>query len=294
MARKPNSLAANTREMMESVVLPGACALLGSRLGGRLLDSLAGMESLFRAHVDAMARGRRRISNADGDAAFRFQARRYCLAEHRDFYRSRWFGPRLAARHLRDRDAPWPERGGFLALGFHRAGGFHVLDDLAAHGFRPLFLHRPPAPGSVVSRLTAHWRVNHLRRMGGGELLATGGSYQRIRDALGNSAVVVALADVPADAGQSSCEVTVAGCRLKLRSGLFRLAVEARVPVVFFHTALDSASSYRLHVSQARIFDTAEMLARQAGAELETSLRADDAAWHYLNGVEHLLSENAR
>lgn len=288
-ARRRTDFRAALRQLAGRVLLPGAVTLAGRRAGRVLLDRAARWQRLYRAEVAAMTTGHRLLTGREDPAGLARRLRRQLLMEHAGCLRSRLLGSRRAARAVSRVQGAWPADGPFLAFGFHRAGGFAVLDHLAAAGHAPVFLHTPAQEGTAVDRWLGRLESRQLARLGRGELLTTGGSYGRIRELLGGGRVVVALVDAPPAPGQSTVALEILGHAMRLRDGLFRLAAEAGVPVVFFHTLLRDDGTYELVLERLDPPLDAEHVGRAAARALDESLRRDAPGWLYLNGLGSFL-----
>lgn len=241
-----------------------------------------------------MSKGYRLLTGDPPDSALRRRLRLQLLMERASWFRSRLFGVRRAVRIIGRVNGNWPARGPFLAYGFHRAGGFAVLDHLASVGHAPVTLQGPVIHGRGIERRLGRIASRQMARLGGGELLTTGGSYRRIKQLTKEGRVVLATVDVPPIEGQATKEIQVKGFQLHFPEGLFRLAAELGVPVAFFHTRLEDDGRYTLSVRTLFAPDTPEAVSQAAAEMLEESLRQDPTGWLYLNGLESLLTPSAR
>jgi hypothetical protein len=282
------------RQLVGLVLIPVVIVLAGRRLGWNLVGIGSRWERLYAPEVSAMAQGYHLLTGRAPDESLRRRLRRQLLMERASWFRSRLLGVRSAARIIGRVEGGWPERGPFLAYGFHRAGGFAVLDHLAAAGHAPIFLHAPPSPGTRIERWLGRMASRQLARLGAGELLTTGGSYQRIRQLTEQGRVVLATVDAPPSDGQSTTDIQVPGLRLRFPEGLFRLAAELAVPVAFFYTRLDDDGRHTLVIRTMDRPASLQAVSRAAGEMLTESLDQDPAGWLYLNGLEAFLTRASR
>lgn len=278
------------RQLVGLVLIPIGIVLAGRRLGWKLVGTGCRWERLYAPEVSAMARGYHLLTGRTPDESLRRRLRRQLLMERASWFRSRLLGVRSAARIIARVEGEWPERGPFLAYGFHRAGGFAVLDHLAAAGHAPIFLHAPPSPGTRIERWLGRMASRQLARLGAGELLRTGGSYQRIRQLTEQGRVVLATVDAPPTEGQSTTDIQVLDLRLRFPEGLFRLAAELAVPVAFFYTRLDEDGRQTLVVRKLDKPGSPQAVSQIAAEVLAESLEQDPAGWLYLNGLEAFLT----
>lgn len=281
------------RQLVGLVLIPVAVVLSGRRLGWKLVGIGCRWDRLYAPEVSAMARGYQLLTGQAPDESLRRRLRRQLLMERASWFRSRLLGVRSAARIIGRVEGGWPERGPFLAYGFHRAGGFATLDHLAASGHAPVTLQGPVSQGTGIECWLGRMASRQMARLGDGELLITGGSYRRIKNLTGQGRVVLATVDVPPAEGQAVMDIRVLGMRLQFPEGLFRLAAELGVPVAFFYTRLGEDGRYTLVVRTLDAPDSPQAVSRAAAEVLADSLEQDPAGWLYLNGLEAFLARTS-
>ena len=179
----------------------------------------------------------------------------------------------------------WPKEP-FVALGLHWGAGFPVLDHLLRSGRQPAFVYRPENPATfdrVPQRLQDRLHLRALNSFG--NCIRVGGAYRKITAALSEGHVPVALIDAPVAGKAQTLTVDCEQFRITLRSGMFRLLAEHKVPMVWFRCGQAVSASARptarlLQISPLFHADSAEVIAQEAASFLLDTLQHDAAQWH--------------
>lgn len=282
----------NGRDGIELFLLPGLALVLPWRLCFRLYRHLAGCDWLYRRETSA-ALAVAAAQGLAGDAVVWTRAFRLTrLVDHADLYLSRFRGGAWMRRHLRLCEGDWPDDGRpFLAITFHWASGLWGLRHLRDHRGPAAVLVRDIPAGAFAGRpllgLYARLRTAETAAAGGtGVIYADARSLAGIRRRLGDGMRVVALLDVPVEAGQQSLACDLLGQPAHFPRGLLYLAVNRRIPVVVYEVSVDRASGQRLlRVECLGVADDEQALLGRLVARLERLVRADPPSWHHWPGL---------
>jgi hypothetical protein len=281
------------RDLLELVLLPGLAALLPWSLAFRLLRRLARAMSPYADATNA-ALAQAGARGWVGDAAHWLLVRRViALVDHADLYLARTRSDRWLARHL-DVQGEWPPAGqpGLICT-FHWGAGMWALRHARKSG---LTAHPLVAPlngahfaGRRVLLAYARARTAEVTRSLGCPALDTSGSLRPVLGALQRGEQVMAAIDVPADQVSASEEIGLLGMRARVPRGLFRLAVDKRLPVTVYLTGLNVGTGRRLlRIHQLGVYEDLAQLMQDVFAFLDEAIREDPPAWHFWGEADRI------
>jgi len=173
----------------------------------------------------------------------------------------------------------WPE-GPFIALGTHWGAGLPTLAHLHIAKRHPCFVYRPEPAEVFVSR-SQRWahaiHIKAMEKMGG--MIALGGAYRQIMDALASNKTPVILMDAPAE-GRPTLTGSSAGYQLVVRAGLLQMLCKEGIRFAFYRCGFDPVGHKRqLHIDPVRLERSPQAIADVAAAHLKEALSVDAAQW---------------
>jgi hypothetical protein len=274
------------------MLLPGIALLMPWRLCFQFYRWLAGHDWLYRGETRAAvaAAASQGLVREPRDWARAYRLMR--LVDHADLNLSRFRGERWMRRYVEVRNGAWPLSGGpFLAITFHWGSGLWGLRHMRQNA-RPAAVLVRDIPASLFAGrpVLAHYADLRTRETaaagGGGVIYATVTSLAQIRRRFRNGGNMVALLDVPPEAGQKHLECEFLGRRAAFPRGLIHLAVSEKMPVVVYDVSLDRESGKRvLSIDSLGKFEDEQALLGLLVARLEAMIRRDPASWHHWPGV---------
>lgn len=283
---------------------PLTAAVLPERLRFRLLSWVARSDRVEYPEESAAYAGATRFGfarlGADGaadsdEAAWQRAWRLVQLVDHFDLFSALLRTPASLTRGTEVVGA-WPTHGPFLAITYHWGGGLGALAHLATGG---RIAHFVSARFDRASLGFDPWRWRYaalrgriIERASGGAIIYTGGASARIREAFAKGHCVIGLCDAVIDSDRSRLEAPFGSLSVSIPTGLLRLAVTSRVPVVSFAAGFDRATGRRnLWIDDARVFDDAGELARTLARRLFELVERDPPAWHMWPHAQRLLND---
>ena len=293
MSSTSKRLRTESRDLMELVVLPGLAALLPWRMGFRLLRRLCEM---LRPYADAVDSASRHAAARGwvGDATHWSRVRRLVtLIDHADLYLSRTRSDAWLRRHV-EVEGKWPAPGqpGILFT-FHWGAGMWGLRHARAAGLQAHALVAPLDGAQFAGRRIlyayARARTAEVARALRCPTLDTSSSLRPMLQALRRGEQVVAAVDVPSDQVSASAEVRLLGLAAQMPRGLFRVAVDQRVPVSVYLTGIDVGTGRRLlRIHQLGVRDNVELLAAEVFAFLDAAICEDPPSWHFWGEADRI------
>ncbi|HET9034187.1 MAG TPA: hypothetical protein VFN25_14940 [Dokdonella sp.] len=274
----------NVADLISLFVVPIFVALLPWSIGFRVLKGLARYDRRHRAAVEQAWQAAKAHLPEQNEADWKRRFRLLRLLERTDtwlvlFRSSRWWARRI------DQVGEWPKQGGpFVLLTYHWGGGQWVWRQLHHHDIQAHFLAKRAAVSDLgagrVSLWYARFRELGIRRPGNREIIYTGGSSEKIQDALRMGRSVVGMMDVPAASHQASLQRPLLDGAIRFPIGLARLANELDVPVVVFSCAFDINNGRRmLNVISLPAGTPVETTASVYVQHLGACLQAENAFW---------------
>jgi hypothetical protein len=188
-------------------------------------------------------------------------------------------------------EGSWPTVTPFMAVTLHWGNGLWSLRHLCRHGYHAALVSAPIGEsGDGARNLRSRYsllRNQEVARASGRPVIYTGRSLANIRAHLAANGVLVALLDVPRDQTPESIPASLIGRDSTLPRGLFRLAAELRIPMVFFRLGTDIANGERRLVIYPEVSSRSEFeLARAYSEFFNATLKIDFAAWHRWSDVD--------
>ncbi|MBL8513926.1 MAG: hypothetical protein JNJ55_08030 [Betaproteobacteria bacterium] len=279
-SRKP------TNHWLPLVGLPLISVLMPWPLAFRLLRWFARTSTCFDEFVDPALTNMRKAMGSQALPAdeFKWRHRLLRLIDQTDAWLAATRSHRWFRRHV-DVEGQWPETP-FVALGFHYGAGTFIWKHFAHARATAHFLAQradleQPGPGGALP-WNLRIRKALIERATGSPIIATGGSFERMRDILSRGEVMVVLVDTPAHGTRQSHEGRLFGKRFTLPTGVFELARRARVPLVPWSMHFDPRSGRRkltIHPALNPGMDNAR-LTQESLSVLESLLTQDPAGWH--------------
>lgn len=274
------------RDLLELVLLPGLAALLPWRIAFRMLRRLARWLRPYGPAVAAAQAQAAAFGWVGNSGHWTLVRRLVTLVDHADLYLARTRSDRWISKHMQVQ-GQWPEPGRAAILcSFHWGAGMWGLRDARKAGLQ---VHALVAPlegqhfnGRTVLRAYARARTAEVARALGSPTLDTTASLRPALQALRRGEQVLGVVDVPADQVNASQELQLLGRAVRVPRGLFRLAVDQRIPVTVYLTGLDASTGRRvLRIHQLGVHDSVEQLARNVFAFLDGAIQEDPPAWHF-------------
>ena len=286
MAFNARRLKAETRDLVELVLLPGLAALLPWPLCFWLFKQLARWRWLYRATSEkALAQATQRGWVQDA-RVWGAQRRLVTLVDHADYYLAATRSDRWMRKHLRV-DGAWtaPDVAAILCT-FHWGAGMWGLRHAALSGIKGHPLVAPILPEHFAGRSVLYWYVRKrtacVGRMVENSPLDVSASLRPVLRALRMGEQVMAAVDVPADQVSASTSVQMLNQRARVPTALLRLAVEQQVALLVYITGVDLESGERfLRLRLMPPQSSAEAMAVQVFAELEQLITESPASWHF-------------
>jgi len=274
------------RDLLELVLLPALAVVLPWRLCFRIFRRLARWDGLYQAPCHAALAQARAFGWAQDDADWLLKRRLVTLVDHADFYLSRTRSDAWMRRYLAVQGAWPPGNAAGIACTFHWGAGMWGLRHAHAQGLQLHPLVAPLQGAHFEGRSVLHWyaraRTAEVGRVLGCSALDVSASLRPVLRALQQGEQVVAAVDVPPDQVAASEPVQVLGRQMLVPSGLLRLAVERRVPVVLYLTGIDLHSGGRLlNIRPLGVRDDVGLLAQEIFKELDQVIQAEPPAWHF-------------
>jgi hypothetical protein len=274
------------RDLFELVLLPGLPTLLPWGIGYRVLRRLARWLQPYEPSVSAAKVLAASLGWVGDSTHWALVRRAVTLVDHADLYLARTRSDRWIAKHLHV-EGQWPEPGeAGILCSFHWGAGMWGLRHARQAGLQ---VHALVAPlqgshfeGRSVLRAYARARTAEVARALGCPTLDTSASLRPALQALRRGEQVLGIVDVPADQVSASQDLQLLGRIARVPRGLFRLAVDQRIPVTVYLTGLDASTGRRvLRIHQLGVYDSVECLATDVFAFLDLAIREDPPAWHF-------------
>jgi phosphatidylinositol dimannoside acyltransferase len=223
---------------------------------------------------------------AEFDSRVWLQRRRLTmLLDHADLYVARFTARRWLARRVRVTGA-WPDQTKpGIAFTFHWGAGMLAQCHLRQLGRTAHMLVNAPIAEQFVGRAVlfryVRARLRTLSAVLGRPVIDVQSSLRPVLKAVDANELVLAVIDVPTQAGSQGIPVSLLGQQTHAPRALFRLAIERQLPVTVYLTGIDFADGSRtLTLHQLGCFDNADTLAQAVFAYLDDALSKESAAWH--------------
>lgn len=285
------------RDLLELVLLPGLAAILPWRWCFPVFQRLARLRWLYREPCEAaLLQARSRGWAGENEAHWIWVRRLVTLVDHADHYLGLWRSDAWMRKHLQVQGA-WPtSEQGVLLLTFHWGAGYWGLRHAAAHGLRPHALVATLGSQVYQGRAVMSWyarsRNAHVARTLGSPTIDVAQQLKQVIKALRDKQALLGVVDVPADEAKASMSVEILGLQARVPRGLFRLAVDQKVPVLVYITGLDTRTGTRfLRIRPLGVYMTVEELAIQVFDELEQIIAEDAPAWHFWGIAERIFTD---
>lgn len=274
------------RQAIELFVIPWSLARLPWSWAYACMRALARFNWLYRDATQAAWSKAQNLGWTPIDSAhWCWQRRLVTLMDHTDHYLGLSRGDDWMTRHLRvEGQWPEPETAAWLAT-FHWGTGYWGLRHLKANGVKAHALVSALDPshyaGQSVLFAYAKSRTQHVAEALGTSTLEINSTLRPVLKALKSKEALIALPDVPADQAAASMPVSLLGRTVWVPRGMFRLAVEHRIPVWFNYFDLDLVTGQRTLIIRALgVFDDQQALASALFAELQSLIEQRPAFWH--------------
>ena len=285
------------RDLLELVLLPGLAALLPWRWCFPVFQRLARLRWLYREPCEAaLLQARSRGWAGENEAHWIWVRRLVTLVDHADHYLGLWRSDTWMRKHLQVQGA-WPtSEQGVLLLTFHWGAGYWGLRHAAAHGLRPHALVATLGSQAYQGRTVMSWyarsRNAHVARTLGSPTIDVAQQLKQVIKALRDKQPLLGVVDVPADEAKASMSVEILGLQACVPRGLFRLAVDQKVPVLIYITGLDTRTGKRfLRIKPLGVQMSVEELAIQVFDELEQIIAENAPAWHFWGIAERIFTD---
>lgn len=301
------------RALCELWIFPILAALLPWRWAWRFYHYYLPASSLFGDMAERAWQGLQTAApplSLTDQPTFWLRHRLTRLLDHADVYLA-LLRPKFWVRRYVDFSGDWPlnensakethepeiqtgqptgsQHGAFLALTFHWGCGLWSLWQLRQQGIRAHFLsirlnradfaHRPVEYRYAQLRL---WLVQRLTRA---QVIYTQGAAEKILQCWQRGEAVIALMDVPRQ-GHNRREGTeamnVAGRPFYWPLGLPAMAVQQKIPVLFFAAHTNWATGHRIvEIGPAKIYTDPTTCLKELSEVFTAHLQADAASWHF-------------
>lgn len=279
--------AAEARDLLEVVLVPGLAALLPWPWVYRLFRRLAARHWLYEpavARAVEQARARHWVGPSEADWVLR--RRLTTLVDHADHYLSRTRGSRWLARYVH-LEGEWPPPGQpALCLTFHWGAGMWGLRSAAGAGVRAHMLVASPDAAHFRGHAILHRyivaRTNSITQALGRDCIDVSADMRQVPRALAAGDAVFAVIDVPADQVTASAPIQVLGMPARLPTALLRLAVTRQIPVHVYVTGYRLEDGHRfVRIQSLGVPADLPTLVAQVEACLDETIRADAPMWHF-------------
>lgn len=274
------------RDLIELVLVPGIAIFLPWRVCYRLFRWISRWDWLYWSDGLANCEMAARFGWATNIDDCRRKWRLMSMVDQADFYLSVSRSDRWMRRHM-DVEGHWPEPGkASILCTFHWGAGLWALRHAGASGLRAHALVGPQRPEMYPGhRLRYAYflaRNRAVRDALGTEPLDITGSLRPILKALKAGEQVGAVVDVPPYLSNSNQILPFLERHARFPRGLFRVAVEAGIPVTVFVNGIRFTDGHRfLRLYQLGVERDVEMLMAKVYAYLEALIREEPAAWHF-------------
>lgn len=268
-------------------LVPGFAALLPWRLGYRWLRWCSRRPgSAFDESARAAAAVAPHYVHIVDIIAFAARMRLVWLIDASDLYlsllhRSRGWRPAQV-----ERVGNWPERGPFIATGFHHGNGHWVFKTLAEAGHDAMLVSarwsRADFPGLPLRYAYGRLRGNDVERLSGCPIAYRPGAKARLADTLHQGKVVVGVIDMPprlAPRGQQP--VRLLGVDASFPVGLLELARTANAPIVPYWMEYDFDTGTRRSVIGTPLDPGAPGTLQALADLLDRAIRQTPEAWFF-------------
>lgn len=284
-----------TKDLFECIIIPGLAAFLPWRFCFKLFRWLSRYHFLYRQEADAAFTMAQRYGYAENPDHWRANYRLVQLVDKADLFLSVCRSDRWLKHNVKVVGDRWPQTSDpVLAVTFHWGAGLWSLRYFRTLKKRTAFLSRRFDQQTLADRLCcyviAKARLQEVRRLGRAQIIFRGGSVKKILAALNNDINVVALLDVPIEAGRSSLIIDLLGKKALIPRGLIRLAVQDRIPVMVYTMGLDQNTGKReLRIKGPLPNHTEHLLAKSLSSMLNDAIKQDSSAWHFWHLVEQFI-----
>lgn len=271
--------------MVELVLLPGTAIFLPWPLCFRFYRYCSRQSWLYQELTEQSLAAAQKVIPIDDPIRWRTIYRLTQLVDHGDLYLSRFRSDRWLRKYLDLTGANWPKHPSFLAITFHWGTGLWSLRHLRSQGIVTAFLSARFDKSSFIKRRIAYYysrlRTREVERAGLTKVIYKGGSVPRLLEAFRQGKAVVALIDVPPREVGTCLPVTLFQRRAWWPSGLIRLAVRERIPVVAFTVALDPETGRRcLNITEPLPAHDPHQLAEALAGCFSEAISRNSPAWH--------------
>ena len=285
------------RDLLELVLLPGLAAILPWRWCFPLFQRLARLRCLYREPCEAaLLQARSRGWAGENEAHWIWVRRLVTLVDHADHYLGLWRSDAWMQKHLQVQGV-WPtSEQGVLLLTFHWGAGYWGLRHAASQGLRPHALVATLGSQVYQGRTVMSWyarsRNAHVARTLGSPTIDVAQQLKQVIKALRDKQALLGVVDVPSDQARVSMTVEILGRQARVARGLFRLAVDQKVPVLVYITGLDTRTGLRfLRIKSIGVYKTVEELAIRVFDELGQIIAEDAPAWHFWGIAERIFTD---
>jgi phosphatidylinositol dimannoside acyltransferase len=291
MALTRERLRRELRDLGEVVLVPAIAAVLPWAMAFAIFKRLARWRRLYFVPSEpALSRAQERGWMQDPVTWLR-DRKLTTIVDHADHYLTRTRSDRWMDRHL-EVDGQWPAPGqAFIALTFHWGAGMWGLRSAARAGLRGHALVAALDAAHFAGRTVLHRYIKaRTRSIGlalGCPFIDVSTSMRSALRVLHNHEQLFAVLDVPADQVAASQPVEILGLPARLPTGLLRLAVERKIPVVVYVTGLRMDTGRRfLRIRQLGVPTDVGALAATLAADLDRLIRENPPAWHFWSEAE--------
>lgn len=281
-----NRLRIELRDFLELVLIPAMAVVLPWRICFRLFRLLASFSFLYRSQTQAALQQARQRGWVEDEKSWLLIRRLTTLVDHADYYLALSRSDAWLKAHL-DVHGCWPEPGSAsLLCSFHWGAGMWSLRHAAASGLR---IHALAAPlqgahfeGRWILHRYAKARTAMVRKILGRETLDPTASLRPLFKAIHKGEQVLAVVDVPADQVSASQSVKMLGRVACVPRGIFRLAVEHKIPLTLYLTGFDVENGRRfLRLRQFGTYSEVSELIADVFVVLDHAIVENPPAWHF-------------
>lgn len=274
------------KDLVELLLLPGIAIFLPWPLCFRFYRYLSRYSWLYTERTTQALDAARNIISVEDSARWCAAYRLIQLVDHGDLYLSRFRSDRWMRKYLDLTGSGWPKNSPFLAITFHWGTGLWSLRHLRSQGMVSAFLSFRFDKKTFANRLVAYYysrlRTREVERVGLSKVIYKGGSVPRMLRTLRQGKSVVALIDVPPGEVGTCLPVQLFQRRAWWPSGLIRLAVSERIPVVAFTVSLDHRTGRRhLNITDPLPAQEQHQLAEALASCFSKAVSQDPPAWHF-------------
>lgn len=290
-------LKSEVRDLMELVLIPALSVIMPWSLCFRLFGYICSFNWLYQQEAErALSQAQKR--GWVGDAKEWLRRRKLVtLIDHADFYLSKCRSDRWMKRYMHVQGQWPPAEQGFLAVTYHWGAGMWALRHAQAHGVTAHMLvadmNSEHFKGRWVLYTYIKARVGSISQALKLPTVDVATSLRPVVRSFKMNQPIFAVVDVPADQAVASAAVSLLDGVAQVPSGLLRLAVISKVPIVIYVNGIDLLNGKRfLTIEPIGVAVTSDEVLQQVFDTLSQHMAVEPAAWHFWSEAERFFRDS--